>query len=332
MDKKEFKKSFDEDVLISVAKFEEMVRTESSIFFHSEELEDIIDYYNQKEDFNNALDASEFGISQYPYTIEFPFLKSDILITLSKYEEALVVLEGIEHLGNNHSELFIYKGDALVFLGRYNESIKNYNKALSLTEDESEVYEIYLNLAFAYQCCQDFDKALHYISYCLENNPDDAEALNELGMCMEIFEKYEECIDIFKEIIEKNPYSYLAWYYVGIGYKKLNLFEKAAEAFDYAVIIDEDFGIAYKEYGETLMELKDYKNAISLFQKEIKSKGPNSILYRKLGDSYCSIGQYQNARKYYDRALQISDYESIKKRNLVFNGENVCSRGKLHAS
>ena len=48
-------------------------------------------------------------------------------------------------------------------------------------------------------------------------------------------------ITFFTSYIENNPYSYYAWFNLGLSYGRMSLFEKAIDAYDYAIAIKENF-------------------------------------------------------------------------------------------
>ncbi|HLC83108.1 MAG TPA: hypothetical protein VJI69_04695, partial [Bacteroidia bacterium] len=53
-------------LLILVDRFEEMINNNKQYFFDAEELEEIIDYYFEKNNSKRALSAIDFAIGQYP--------------------------------------------------------------------------------------------------------------------------------------------------------------------------------------------------------------------------------------------------------------------------
>src|ERR1017187_1851604 len=81
-------------------------------FLDEECFEKIIDHYDGKEEFNQALEAAELGIEQYPYSSVLLIRKADLLIATRKYFDALQILERASLLDSTDINLYILKTDA----------------------------------------------------------------------------------------------------------------------------------------------------------------------------------------------------------------------------
>ena len=77
------------NILLLVARFEDMLSKDDSQYFDSEELEDIIEYYSEKSKWKKALAAVKTAMKQFPFNMDFQLQKVNILITLEKYEQAI---------------------------------------------------------------------------------------------------------------------------------------------------------------------------------------------------------------------------------------------------
>ena len=69
-----------------------------SAFIEEDAFEQIIDYYDEKDDLSSAVVAADDGIQQYPYSSVLQIKKADLLIAKKLYREALVLLEKAELL------------------------------------------------------------------------------------------------------------------------------------------------------------------------------------------------------------------------------------------
>ncbi len=67
-------------------------------FIEEDGFERIIDYFDEKEQYPQALEAVEAAIEQYPYSAALLIKKADLLISLRRYKEALYILEQAELL------------------------------------------------------------------------------------------------------------------------------------------------------------------------------------------------------------------------------------------
>src|SRR3546814_10786934 len=70
-----------------------------------------------------------------------------------------------------------------------------------------------------------------------------------------------------QKYIDEEPYSYAAWYNLGNAFNKLGRFEKAIDAYDYAILVRDNFAAAYCNKGNALMNLERFQEAIHVFRQ-----------------------------------------------------------------
>jgi len=85
-------------------------------FLDEESFEKIIEYFDDKEDIPQALEAVELAIEQYPYSSALLIKKADLLIAARHYVDALKILEQAELLDGADINLYILKTDVYLAL------------------------------------------------------------------------------------------------------------------------------------------------------------------------------------------------------------------------
>lgn len=94
-----------------------------------------------------------------------------------KYKEALKGFDHVLKLESDHvnlSDLYSKKGDALLYLERYDESEATYKKAAKYVEDDEQKGRIAFQLALISYYQKDYDKAISKINRFLKDYPDHA--------------------------------------------------------------------------------------------------------------------------------------------------------------
>ncbi len=86
------------------------------IFLEEESFEKIIDYFDENDSLHEALEASEIGMEQFPYSALLMVKKADLLISSRKYKEAIELLEQASLYDNSDINLYILKTDAYLAL------------------------------------------------------------------------------------------------------------------------------------------------------------------------------------------------------------------------
>ena len=109
-------------------------------------------------------------------------------------------------------------------------------------------------------------------------------------------------------LIEKSPYSHLAWYNLGHALTSLGQFEKALDAFGYVAAIDEDFDGSSICSGDVLYMMERYPEALTSYQEAIKISKPNKELYLKAAECYGKMKEFSKARATLRKAISLDPY------------------------
>jgi tetratricopeptide (TPR) repeat protein len=239
-------------------------------FLEEESFERIIDHFDEKDELPKAMEAADLGIEQFPFSSVLMIKKADLLLAGRKYWDALDILEKAELYDSNDINLFILKTDAYLALDQQGKAVELLEAALLQFEGDERI-ELLFELADVYDDYEEFDKVFDCLKLILEEEPTNEEALYKICFWTDFTGRNEESIKLHLEIIEEHPYSELAWFNLGAGYQGLKLYEKAIDAYLYAVTIDEKFDYAYRNmgmhtsgFGSLKRQLKYLKRFLSL--------------------------------------------------------------------
>lgn len=146
--------------------------------------------------------------------IGLEYAKTKNFISARKhYEHSLNIDPYLVEAWNNLGTLFYSQGD-------YNQAIKYFEKAIKLKPDD---YTLYYNLGLTYKQMNNLTKAEEIFNSILKTyySP---QIMNELGVVLLDRGNYERSIEIFKELLNKTPQYYLAYYNLALAYQKNNDF------------------------------------------------------------------------------------------------------------
>ncbi|MDP4129908.1 MAG: CDC27 family protein [Bacteroidota bacterium] len=278
-------------------------------FLDEECFEKIIDHYDGKEEFPQALEAVELGIEQYPYSSILLIRKADLLIATRKYYDALLILERASLLDANDINLYILKTDAYLALDQQEKAVVLLQEALGLFEGRERI-ELLFELADVYDDYEEFDKIFDCLRWILEQDYQNEEALYKICFWTDFTGRNEESIRLHQNIIEENPYSELAWFNLAAAYQGLKLFEKAVDAYKYAVAIDEKFDYAFRNMGDAFIRLRKYREAIECLERVLELSKPEDVIYEAIGHCYDKQRNFAQARFYYRKASHLNQGDS----------------------
>jgi tetratricopeptide (TPR) repeat protein len=309
MGKKDSSSNFNPEFLLTVARFEETLAGNISVYFEGNEVEEIIDYYINKTQFLKAIYACDYAIEKFPFSHEFYSIKAEVFIYLEKVDEAIVILEYQISMGNADHSVFSLFGDAYLLKEEYNIALKYYKKAMDCVFEENEKEDTYFDIAFVYQSMEQYTLAIKYLLKTIRINPKHPEAVNELGICIDLSEEFQRGLVCFEEIINLHPYCDAAWFFLGHCYAALGRNEKAANAYEYAVIINEKNELAQFALADILFELGKYQDSLEIFQMLEREGDQSDGIYKKIGLCYYHLEEISEAKAYYNKGIKtcISD-------------------------
>ena len=296
-----------EDLQRLIDRYEAMILDDVISFFEEEEFEQLIEYYEDRNDLDKAFQAVETAIDQYNFSEFFLIKKAELLFEQKQCRKALGYLDKAEILDAGDLEIFLLRSEIYTYQGKFKKAIATLKQALEMAAKEDKD-ELYLSMSEVYESWEKFDKVFACLKTALEYNPQNEDALNRIWFSVDMIENYEESIEFHKDLIDKDPYSFLAWYNLGQAYYGLGLYEKAAEAFEYVTLINEEYEMVYRDWGEALYRMEDYEKAIEVFELAIRVSEPYEELYFGLGQCYEKINQFNKARYYYRKAAHIDPY------------------------
>ncbi len=120
----------------------------------------------------------------------------------------------------------------------------------------------------------------------------------------------EESIRLHQIIIDEYPYNELAWFNLAAAYQGLKLYEKAIDAYKYAITIEEKFDYAYRNMADALIRLRKYKEAIEALEKVNELAKPEDVIFEAIGHCYDRLKNYAQARIHYRKASHLRQDDS----------------------
>jgi tetratricopeptide (TPR) repeat protein len=289
--------------------FENLKAGKSHSFLEEEAFEKIIDHFDEQEELPKALEATEFAIERYPYSASLLLKRADLLIATKRYKEALHYLHQAEVLDNSDINLYILKTDAYLALDKQEKAAAVLESALENFDGEEKL-ELLFELADVYDDYENFDRVFGCLAMILELDPNNEEALYKICFWTDFTGRNEEGIRLHQKIIDEYPFNELAWFNLAAAYQGIKLYEKAIDAYLYAVAIDEKFDYAWRNLGDAYLRLRRYKEAIESLQKVLELSRPEDVVYEAIGHCYDKLHNYAQARFNYRKATHLNQDNS----------------------
>ncbi len=298
-----------EELKALLQQFDNLRAGKPNSFIEEDSFERIIDHFDEKEQLNQALEAADYGIEQYPYSAMLLLKKADILIALRNYKEALFILDEAELLDSRDTNLFILKTDAYLALDMQQKAADVLEAAIQDFDGEEKL-DLLFELADVYDDYENFDKVFDCLIMILEQEPNNEEALYKICFWTDFTGRNEEGIRLHQHIIDEYPFNELAWFNLAAAYQGLKLYEKAIDAYEYAIAIDEKFDFALRNMGDAYIRLRKYKEAVEVLERVLELARPEDVIYEAIGHCYDKMGNYAQARFNYRKASHLNNEDT----------------------
>lgn len=298
-----------EELKVLLQQFENLKLGKSNSFIEEDSFERIIDYLDENEQLPQALEAAEYGSDQYPYSAMLLLKKADILIALRRYKEAMYILDEAELLDRTDTNLYILKTDVYLALDMQQKAAEVLEAALHDFDGEEKL-DLLFELCDVYDDYENFDKVFDCLKMILELEPNNEEALYKICFWTDFTGRNEEGIRLHQQIIEEYPFNELAWFNLAAAYQGIKLYEKAIDAYEYAIAIDEKFDYALRNMGDAFIRLRKYKEAIDVLEKVLELARPEDVIYEAIGHCYDKMENFAQARFNYKKASHLNNNET----------------------
>ncbi len=236
------------------------------------------------------------------------YQKGQELMDDESYEDALIAFDKAIEIDPENASIWMGKGDVLVRMGNYNESLKIYEKALRMADKTTQ------------------------------DNPHDAKSWLVKGeLFIRVF-KNDEAVSAYSKAIELNPKYVEAWYLKGAALnlkagglpeqESIKTYGDALTALNKTIELDPGYGKAWSDKGYAFLSLagfnsKDfnrYSESLEAFNRAtelIPIEGSKNFLALAwegkalalvgMGNSLKDMGRREEARERYEDAIKACD-------------------------
>jgi tetratricopeptide (TPR) repeat protein len=341
---KDFEEEFpDSEEKALIGRYEDMLAQGSACYFDVSECEEIIDYYRDRYELEKAMQAVGIAEKLHPFALPIQLIKASLYAFYNKPRKALNIIMRLEQSENIQGlDLFglkLTKAYALISIGKIREALALQQDMLDNEAadnfDAEQVLTIITNGLLmegkyeeAIQNLQRFENKMQLPPELLGSMAGAYAELNDVDMAVEYY----------KKSIAQDPFNPMIWCDLA-DVQEDN--DKAMEAYDYALLLDEKMADAYcgkaallnemgmeKEVGAVLLkgvntcpynaelydmlmehyeETKDYDSAMQCCKKMVGKDPHNPHLWINFARACCNMEQYEEALEACDTTLLLNE-------------------------
>jgi tetratricopeptide (TPR) repeat protein len=293
------------DVNPEVKRYLEMLKSGRETYFDIEELEVIIYFYLERNDYAHTRKVLDYALKLHPNEFSFYKQKIGILLELKRFDEAIKLSDLLLRDDPQDPNLICLKAEALAKSGQIENACQNFD--LALTYVEEDLFNFLHNIGILFLQLGIYDLSLSYLQKAEENNEYSIGIHFELGFCYEKIKQYQKSIDSYMKFIKEEPFTVVAWYNIGISYDAAGQSEKALEAYEFAIAVDPEYYSAYYNKAKILCEQGKYNEAISCFEEIVDKDKDKASVYFNIGECYEYLKNFDQAFKYYQKTILVDE-------------------------
>ena len=296
-----FNKSDEEYKKELVAQYEDALAQNRLPYLDPIEICDLANWYAVKEDFDKAQEVLKLGFSLHPNNTLILIEQAYLYLDLANIKEAKSVINCINDEYN--PDVIILKGEILLNEGKLDEADKLFQ---SLSEEELNKIEVLQNITQLFLNMGYTDYAIKWLKSKEDIFKQDETFIALMAECCRLSnDDTAKAVEYYNYLIDINPYSADYWNGLANTFFKLEKYEAALEAVEFALVADNTSGDAYQIKAHILCAIDDMEGSIKAYKKAISYGGVLPAYgYTFIGVTYNSSKEWDKAVESFHKALE----------------------------
>jgi len=204
---------------------------------------------------------------------------------------------------------YVLNGLGMIYfdMGQYEEAIKYYEAQMSPIVTMS-------NLARAHRFCGEYSQALHYVERVLAKAPNNAVALNELGILLRLQGDYPQALATFQQLLDLDPKNKQALDGLAMTYRAMKDYAQALATYQQQLKVYpnnkqalDGLAITYREMGNYAQALTTYQQKLKVYPNDKQALDGKAMTYREMGNYAQALVTYQQKLKVYPNDKEALD-------------------------
>lgn len=227
--------------------------------------------------------------------------KGNSLIALGRYEDALHYYDRALQLHPRYALALTNKSRSLYLLGRYEESLRVVDKALELAPNFVTALN---NKANSLDALERYEEAIRIYDAILKIDPQYVSAWSNKADLLNKIGRYQDALLYSDKALELDPLNALALFTKANSLDDLGRYEEAVSYYDKALEINPQYAVALNNKGVSLEKLERYEEAILCYDKSLEIDPKYALAFNSKGVSLEKLGRHDQAMRCYDQALK----------------------------
>jgi len=231
------------------------------------------------------------------------------------YKDALSAYQRAIDLDPQYSSPWNGLGNVYYAMGRYNEAIASYKKALELPDIKGRPASVHTlawnGLGNVYYAMGHYNEALDAYLKAIDLDPKLAYPWNGLGNVYYDLRRYNEAIQAYQQAIALDPKFAHPWNGLGIVYYDLGRYDEAIQAYKKAIALDPNLAAPWNGLGNVYWVMGRYNEALDAYQRAIALDPKLVYPWEGLGNVYYILDRTDEAIQAYQQAIALDPKDAL---------------------
>ena len=177
-------------------------------------------------------------------------------------------------------------------------------EAVQRVTNQAEQQSLYLK-ALIFRSSGDYEEAIQIYKELIERNPDNARYHNSLGIALQGMKRYEEAFGEKQKAVELDPENADYHDSLSVTLHEMGKYEEALEETRKAVELEPESARYHDSFGTTLHGMGRYEEALKEKRKAVELEPENARYHDSLGVTLHDMGRYEEALKEKRKAVEL---------------------------
>ena len=247
-------------------------------------------------------------VQSYEKDYNYYYFKGNSRANVGDIENFIFNYEKAIELNHNSSDIRINYAINLIKFGYLDDALKHLNIAKTIFDKNNKNFvsldRLYFNFGHAYQLKGYLNKAIIYYEKSLEINENYIESYVNLGNIFKDLQLYDIALEKYQLALDIDPNFFMAWINKGDVYSFLSKYKDSEDCFYKAknLEINEDL---YSLWGQSLRRLNDELSALLKFFEILDIDKESMYAYYNIIISFLILNNLDSAKEYFLKALDL---------------------------
>ncbi|WP_338791679.1 hypothetical protein [Bernardetia sp. MNP-M8] len=248
----------------------------------------------------------------FSLTQQDDFIEDIIGTTMKNYIYSETDEEQLSDINEELTALF-HQGVDYFNNAEYEKAIVPLQELVDRTHKNPLIIDV---LFQSYLMSKKYIEAEEFVDYLEKNHKLTSNHYCNFGLAKSYTQKYQECFHYYKKSLELDKKNTFTLNNRGYTYNLVEKYEEAILDFDAAIHLDSAFSHSYNNRGLAKIKLGRTEEGLKDIQTSMKLDDKNSYAYRNLGIYHFEKKQYKIALSYFEKSYQLDKTTHLIEENI----------------